>query len=392
MFSLARHRVDALIEEDVLGAELVQSLRRNPHRMLVTILVGNNLSNIAMSSIATGLLALYFPPSESVLIATFGVTSLVLLFSESAPKSYAVVNAESWALRVARPIQITQTLLYPIVVIFDYLTRIINRVTGGQPAIETAYVTRSEIEELIEAGEKHGVLEETEGEIIQQTLRFTTTIAREVMVPRADIAAVPITASVEDAIERCVATGHPRLPVYDDDFESVLGFVHVLDLVRERQTPDGGRDLIDLTRPTILVPDSKPVDDILAAMQRNRLDMVMVIDEFGSIGGLVTIEDIIEELVGEILDPTDVAPIEMIDETTALVQGDVSIEAINEALGTELPTQDTYETIAGLLLEQTGRIPDEDETLTAYGVLFSAVRVENGRITKIRIELPESSP
>ena len=388
MFSLAKHRIDALVEEGAEEAERVQALRENPHRMLVTILVGNNLANIAMSSIATGLLAMYFPPSESVLIATFGVTSLVLLFSESAPKSYAVANPESWALRIARPIQATQTVLYPVVVVFDHLTRLVNRATGGQPTIESAYITRTELLELVEAGERQGVLEETEGEIIEQTLKFTSTIANEVMVPRADIEAVRTTESVDEALERCVSTGHRRLPVYDGDFETVLGIVTLNDLVEERHFGAHDTDLTGLVRPTEIVPETKPIGDLLAEMQRDRIEMVMVIDEFGSIGGLITIEDILEELVGEILRPAEELPIEIVDETTALVLGDVAIEAVNDALGTEFPTENAYETIAGLLLEQAGQLLAEGETVSAFGVKMTPIRVESGRILKVRIQSP----
>ena len=387
MFSLAQHRIDALVEEGASGADRIRSLRQNPHRMLVTILVGNNLANVAMSSIATGLLALYFSPSESVLIATLCVTSLVLLFSESAPKSYAVENAESWALRIARPLQLTQRLLYPLVAVFDHLTRLINLVTGGRATIESAYITRSELQELIEAGEKQGVLEEAEEEILQRTFRFTTTIAREVMVPRADMAAVSSSAIIDEAIERSVTSGHTRLPVYDGDSESVLGTVHILDLIRERYYgEDGESDLIDLVRPIVIVPDTKPIDEVLGMMQRNRQHLAIVMDEFGSIGGLLSIEDIVEELVGEILRPAEEPPIEIIDDATAVVLGDVAIEAINEKLGIELPTEESYETVAGLLLELAGRLVEEGESFEAFGLRLSPMRVENGRILKIRIE------
>jgi CBS domain containing-hemolysin-like protein len=143
MFSLPRHRVEALVADDVPGAEAVQALTEDPHRLLVTILVGNNLVNIAMSSLATGLLAIYLTQGQAVLAATFGVTAVVLLFGESAPKSYAIENTESWALSVARPLRISEYLLFPLVAVFERLPRIVNRVTGGSSAVVTSYVTRA---------------------------------------------------------------------------------------------------------------------------------------------------------------------------------------------------------------------------------------------------------
>lgn len=278
--------------------------------------------------------------------------------------------------------------LYPVVVVFDHLTRLVNRATGGQPTIETAYITRTDLLELVEAGEKQGVLEETEGEVIEQTLQFTATIAKEIMVPRADIEAVRTTASIDEALERCVSTGHRRLPVYAGDFETVLGTVTITDLVEGRYFGAHDTDRTDLIRSIEIVPETKPIDDLLAEMQRDRIDMVMVIDEFGSIGGLITIEDILEELVGEILRPVEEPPIEIVDETTALVLGDVSIEAVTDALGTELPTENAYETIAGLLLEQAGQLLAEDEAVTTFGVRMTPIRVESGRILKVRIQSP----
>ena len=158
MFSLAKHRVDSMVEDGVPGAGTVSRLKSNPHRLLITILVGNNIVNIAMSSIATAIVGIYFDAGTAVLVSTFGITTLVLLFGESAPKSYAVENTESWALRIARPLKYSEYLLLPLVVVFDRLTRIINEVTGGRSAIETSYITRDEIQNLIETGERECVI------------------------------------------------------------------------------------------------------------------------------------------------------------------------------------------------------------------------------------------
>ena len=387
MFSLARHRLEALVREGAPGADRVEALRGDPHRLLVTILVGNNVANIGMSSIATGLLALYVPPEQSVLIATFGVTAVVLLFSESAPKSYAVENAESWSLRIARPLQLTQAVLYPLVVVFDRLTRAVNRLTGTQAAIETAYVTRAELRELVEAGEQQGVLEPTEGDIFRRTLRFSRTIAGEVMVPRADVTAVPATTTVDEAIVACLDSGHVRLPVYEGDFETVLGTVHLLDIVGRHEPDDGdGATVADLVRPCATVPETKPIDELLADLQETRLRTAIVVDEFGVIGGMVTVEDIVEELVGEILRPTEERPIEVVDDRTAIVLGDVSIEAVNEALDLELPTRGPFETVAGFVLDRAGELVEPGERVEAEGLRFVPVEVEGGRIVKIRIE------
>jgi CBS domain containing-hemolysin-like protein len=354
----------------------------------VTILVGNNIVNIAMSSIATGLLAILLDDQGlAVASATFGVTAFVLLFGESAPKSYAVENTESWALRIARPLKLSEYVLLPLILLFDYLTRVVNTVTGGRSAIETSYVTRDEIQDMIETGEREGVIEEDEREMLQRIFRFNNTIAKEVMTPRLDMTAVPADASIAEAIEESVQTGHARLPVYDGDLDNVVGVVHVRDLVRDVNYGEGTEelDLEDLIEPTLHVPESKNVDDLLTEMRENRMHMAIVIDEFGTTEGLVTIEDIIEEIVGEILEGGEELPVERVDDDTVLVRGEVNIEEVNEALEIELPEGEEFETIAGFVFNRAGRLVEAGETIAFDGVEIRVEEVENTRILEARV-------
>ncbi len=385
MFAFPNHRIEAVVEAGRPGAETLKGLKQNPHRLLVTILVGNNLVNIAMSSIATGLLALFVSQSRAVFIATLGITALVLLFGESAPKSYAVDNTESWALRTARPLKFAEYVLMPLVVLFDYLTRVVNRVTGGRSAIEEGYITRQEIREMIKTGEREGVLDEEERAMLQRTLRFNRTIAKEVMTPRLDMTAVSNEASMDEAIEECIQSGHNRVPVYEGSLDNVIGIVEIADLVRDRHYNANGISLDDLIEPTLHVPESKNVDELLAEMREQRLDMVIVIDEFGTTEGLVTIEDLVEEIVGEILEGNEEEPIEFVDDSTALVKGEVNIDIVNEQLGIDLPEGEEFETIAGFVFNRAGRLVDEDETIRYEGLEISVEAVENTRITWARI-------
>jgi len=385
MFAFPNHRIEAVVEEGKSGAKTLKRLKSNPHRLLVTILVGNNLVNIAMSSIATGLLALFLSQSQAVFVATFGITALVLLFGESAPKSYAVDHTESWALRTARPLKLAEYVLLPLVVLFDYLTRLVNRVTGGRAAIEEGYITREEIRDMIKTGEREGVLDEEEREMLQRTLRFNRTIAKEVMTPRLDMTAVSKQASIDEAIEQCIQSGHNRVPVYDGSLDNVIGIVEIADLVRDRHYNAGGIDLGELIEPTLHVPESKSVDDLLAEMREQRLDMVLVIDEFGTTEGLVTIEDLVEEIVGEILEGGEEEPIEFVDDSTALVKGEVNIDIVNEQLDIDFPEGEEFETIAGFVFNRAGRLVEEGETISYDGVDISVEEVENTRITWARI-------
>jgi len=388
MFSLANHRIEALLEEGVPGAEVVAELKEDPHRLLITILVGNNIVNIAMSSIATGLLALYVSQGQAVAIATFGITAIVLLFGESAPKSYAVENTESWALTIARPLKLAEYALFPLVVFFDYLTRVVNKVTGGRSAIETSYVTRDEIQEMIRTGEREGVLDEEEREMLQRTLRFNDTIAKEVMTPRLDMTAISETASVEEAIETCIQSGHARIPVYEGSLDNVIGVVNLRDLVRDRSYGSSGEvELADLIQPTLHVPESKNVDELMREMRENRMHMAIIIDEFGTTEGLLTMEDLTEEIVGEILEGEEEEPIEFVDEDTVMVRGEVNIDEVNEALEIDLPEGEEFETIAGFIFNRAGRLVEEGEEIDYNGVTLRVEQVDSTRIMMARVIL-----
>ncbi|QGN07976.1 HlyC/CorC family transporter [Halorhabdus sp. CBA1104] len=390
MFSLPAHRLDAMFEEGKRGAAAVKALKEDPHRLLVTILVGNNMVNITMSSISTTIVGFYFDAGAAVIVSSLGITSLVLLFGESAPKSYAVDNTELHARRVAPVLQLVEKVLWPLITLFDFLTGLVNRVTGGRSAIETSYLTREEIRDMIQTGEREGVLDEEERQMLQRTLRFNRTIAKEVMTPRLDMDAISVDASVDEAIEQCIHGGHARLPVYEGSLDNVIGVVNIRDLVRDAQY--GGRDdveLEDLIEPTLHVPESKNVDDLLAEMRAERLHLVIVIDEFGTTEGLVTMEDLTEEIVGEILEGEEEHPIEFIDDDTALVKGEVNIEEVNEALSLDLPEGEEFETIAGFVFNRAGRLVEEGESIEYDGVEIRVQQVENTRIMKARISLPE---
>ncbi len=386
MFSLPAHQVDAMVEQGLRGAKAVKSLKDDPHRLLVTILVGNNMVNITMSSISTTIVGFYFDAGTAVIVSSLGITSLVLLFGESAPKSYAVENTELHARRVAPPLKIVGKVLLPLIAIFDQLTRVVNKITGGRSAIESTYVTRDEIRNMIKTGEREGVLDEEEREMLHRTLRFNNTIAKEVMTPRLDVTAVSKDVDIAEAIETCIQSGHARLPVYEGSLDNVIGVVHIRDLVRDLNYGENEElELADLIEPTLHVPESKNVDDLLKEMRKNRMHMVVVIDEFGTTEGIVTMEDLTEEIVGEILEGSEEEPIEFIDDDTATVKGEVNIEEVNEALDLDIPEGEEFETLAGFIFNRVGRLVEEGEIIDYDGVEIRVEQVENTRIMKARI-------
>ncbi|WP_276301201.1 hemolysin family protein [Halorussus lipolyticus] len=385
MFSLSPHQIDAMVEKGERGARAVKSLKDDPHRLLVTILVGNNMVNITMSSISTTIVGFYFDPGTAVLVSSFGITSMVLLFGESAPKSYAVENTELHARRVARGLKIVETVLWPLITLFHYLTSAVNRITGGDSSIESSYVSRDEIRNMIKTGEREGILNEEERQMLQRTLRFTDASAKEVMTPRLDMAAISKDATVEEGIKECMQAGHARLPVYAGSLDNVVGVFDIRELEDDNFDTFADRTVEDVVNPTLHIPESKSVDELLSEMRENRMHMVIVIDEFGATEGLITMEDVLEEIVGEILVGDEEHPIEFVDDTEVVVRGDVNIDEVNEALEIDLPEGEEFETIAGFLFNRAGRLVEQGEEFEYESVMFRAEQVEDTRIQKVRV-------
>jgi CBS domain containing-hemolysin-like protein len=360
--------------------------------LLVTILVGNNMVNITMSSISTTIVGFYFDPGPAVIVSSFGITSMVLVFGETAPKSYAVENTELHARRVARGLKIVEKPLWPLITLFYYLTGVVNKITGGSPSMESSYVTRDEIRNIIRTGEREGILDEEERQRLQRALRFTDGIAKEVMTPRLDMAAISKDAAVREAIEKCIQSGHARLPAYDGSLDNVIGVFDIREL--DDSSYDAFADLTveDVVNPTLHVPESKNVDDLLTEMRDNRMHMVIVIDEFGATEGLITMEDMTEEIVGEILAGDEEHPIEFVDDDTVLVNGSVNIEEVNEALGIVLPEGEEFETISGFVFNRSGRLVEQGEEFDYENVTLRAEQVDNTRIKKVRVTVDRDTP
>ncbi len=385
MFSLPAHQVDAMVEQGQRGAEVVASLKEDPHRLLVTILVGNNLVNITMSSISTTIVGIYLDAGTAVLVSSFGITSMVLLFGESAPKSYAVDNTELWARTVAPVLRLVGTILWPLVTVFYYLTKLVNRIIGGSSAIESSYVSREEIRNMIRTGEREDILDEEEREMLDRTLSFPDTTAKEVMTPRLDVIGVPADATVETAIQQCLDAGYTRMPVYRGSLDDVVGVFDFREL--QETDPDSFADtpVEEVVAEPLYVPESKNVDDLLEEMRERRLQVAVVVDEFGATEGLVTTEDLTEEIVGEILAGDEEHPIEHVDDDTVRVSGAVRIEQVNDALDVVLPEGEEFETIAGFIFNRAGRLVEQGETFDYENVTLRAEQVDDTRIQRARV-------
>jgi CBS domain containing-hemolysin-like protein len=388
IFSLERHRLSALRSSADPRADTLGRLRENPHRLLVTILVGNNVVNIAMASIATLVLTRLLGPGPGVAASTLGMSFLVLVVGEITPKSYGVANSESLSLSVAGTIARVQQVLYPVVVVFDTLSRGINRLTGGRQEIEKPYVTREQIEDLLETGERVGDIAESEREMVQGVFDLSNTRAKEIMVPRVNVVAMDVSSSLESVLDTCADQRVTRLPVYDGTLDRVVGIADIRDVERAIRQ---GLSLDDVLTEALQVPDTIEIDDLLSEMQAERVSMAIVRDEFGEVEGVLTVEDILEEIVGEIFEVGE----ERLIRPTAdglLVKGEATVDEVNDALGTEIPTAGDFETVAGLVNAELGRLGDVGDRIEVDGVQFTVESIDGTRIRRVRVRRRPGPP
>jgi CBS domain containing-hemolysin-like protein len=358
-------------------------LREDPHRLLVTILVGNNFVNVAIATLTTTLLVRSFSPETAAIVSTAVVGTVVLVFGEIVPKSYGVGNAERLSAQVARPLELVGTLLYPVVAIFDAVTGVITRLFGGERDIERPYMTREDLAAIVESAEAEGVIEEEEQHLIQRVLQFSETDAADVMVPRADVVGVDADGTVGEALDLCLDARVTRAPVYRGTLDEVVGHVDVRDLA----TGAPEEPLDDYLRPVLHVYESRPVDEVLADLQDLRVELAVVFDEFGAAEGILTTEDVVEELVGEILDVGERRPVVRHPGGYVLARGKAGIDAVNAALGTTIAaTANGGTTLAAVLAEALGRPAEADETVTVDDARITVDEVVRNRVRRVRVE------
>ncbi|WP_435065236.1 hemolysin family protein [Halobaculum sp. EA56] len=391
IFSVERYRVGVLAEGGGEGAVL-EALRSDPHRLLVTILVGNNVVNIAMSSVATAILVSAFPAGVAVTVATVLLTVVVLVFGEIVPKSYGVANAESWALRTAPTVRRFQRVAGPVVTAFDLVTRRLSAVVGGEPAIEAPYVTRDELAALVRSAERGGEIDAGERDIVESVLRLHEITAGDVMVPRENVVAVDASTSIREAATLAADERVTRLPVYDGSLDEPRGVVDLRDLERTLAL-DESVPIERLATPTLTVPVSEPIDTLLERMQDGRVRMALVVaDDAGAVVGLVTMQDVLEEVVGDLLDVGTGASVRAVADGV-MVRGDVFLDRLDAVFGTTMAADAPADagTLAGYVYHRLGRVPRSGERVDLDGIAVTIEQIDGERIRRMFVE-PEGVP
>ena len=387
LISLSRLRARGMMERSLKGAEAVLRLLDDRNRFLTTILIGNTVVLLAADSLAT-LLFVHAGVPQPAIVSTLVMTVLLLAFGEIIPKTIAVTNNERWALRLAPVVERLAWLMTPVSVTFLFFTNFIVKLFGVHPTPHGPFVTEDDIRNIVDAGAEQKVLEEQEREMIHSIIQFGDTIVREVMTPRPDMVSIDVTLSARRALDLVIADGYSKLPVFEGTIDNVIGVVHDRELLISLS--DGTlaqKPIRTLMRPITLVPESKRVSELLREMQRGKFSLAIVVDEYGGTSGLVTMEDLLEEIVGEIRDEHDEGEeeaIRIVSDDEALVDAGTNIEDVNHRLGLHLPHED-FETIGGLTVGLFGRLPHEGEEIESGDVRLRIERTRGRRILTLNV-------
>lgn len=378
--SLSPARVRVLEEKKTRGGKLVAKLKSRPQRFLATILIGNNLVNIFAAGLATVTATQLFG-SAGLGIATGVMTFLVLIFGEIIPKAFAQSHAESFALAVSYPIFLLDKVLWP----FTFLIEKALHLLGAR---YTERVTEEELVALVDIGTEGGEIKKHEQEMIQNVLEFTDTRVEEVMTPRVEIAALDKSKTIREAKHFFAEGPHSRVPVFDGSVDNIMGIVTLRHIFEYRGEQDLSLENLPLLKP-IFTPTSRPIRSLFQEFKSRHIHIAIVVDEHGGTLGLVTLEDLLEEIVGEIEDEEDVSEIEIekLNANTLSVVGDTQLSKIDDKLETHLATgKFTSKNIAFLLLEKLGKMPQRDARIRCGGAEITIEEVRGNKIEKVKIE------
>ena len=379
LFSISKTKARHLAKQDIKSLKLIRKMKEDPHRLLTTILIGNNIVNVGAAAMATSITMTIFP-NHAVGIATGAMTFLILVFGEVLPKSFATRNNVLIARIIIYPIYWISILFYPVVKFLNFIPRITGKIK------KTPAVTEEELMTFVEVVEEGGEIKEEEKELIHKIFEFDDTNASEIMTPRTDM--LVIEADEEPQLEQIVSSGFTRIPVIEDNIDNIIGIINIKDLFLQKIISGDKIDVRNIMTRPYFVPENKKLDKLLQQFKETKHHMAIVVDEYGGVSGLITLEDALEEIVGEIIDETDKEEphIVKVQSKEWMVLGKSDIDEVNEAIGMDIPDSKEYDTFSGYILNAIGRIPKEKETITIGTYTITVEEVDGNRITEYSIK------
>ncbi len=390
LIAVNRIKLRSLIDKGNSRAKTVQKLRDNHDRLFSAVILSGNLFTILATSIGTALALRIFGEDAGIIIATIVMTFLTVIFGELAPKTFAVSHADGVSLALAKPIDIYIKLISPLVWIFNKSSNFVIHLFGGEVKPSPQLLTEDEMKSMIKIGEEEGTLEKEEKEMLHNVFEFGDTKVSEAMVPRTEIISVPEDAVVSDVLDLVSTEGYSKYPVIKDTVDNITGILYVKDILLKmaRESIDGKSPIKSMVRDAYYIPLSKMVTEMLDDMQKNKFQIAVIVDEHGGTAGLITLENIMEEIVGGLQDEFEAIEaekeVEVVDESTFVVAGHTGIDEINELVGVDLSSED-FHTIGGVLFGLFGHLPKVGEQLRYHGLRFLILEMDGKKIEKLKI-------
>lgn len=382
LMSLNTVKVKALVRQRKRGAEVLYRLKQNPHKLIITILIGNNVVNIGAAALATVAFTNIFG-SSGVGIATGVMTFLILVFGEITPKTFAAQNAERISLIVARPVELLSMALSPVIKFFELISRMMSKLLGSK---EEEQVSEEELRAIVTMGKEEGILSREAARIMHNVLKFEGTKVTEIMTPKVSIEMVDGGARLEDVFDFVVKSPYSRYPVYIDNRDNVIGILDVDDVLKYVKNRRLTTKVKIIARPVYFVPESKEIDDLLSEFEGREIPVAVVVDEYSDVSGLVTVEDILEEIVGDIFDKSrrESVHINKVSDKLIRVDAKATVEEINKALHLGLK-EEHFDTMAGFIEGRLQRIPKRGEKIRLKNVTIEVDKVTKQGIKSVKI-------
>jgi CBS domain containing-hemolysin-like protein len=383
--ALGEARVQALIDSGRRRARLLRLWQKHPDRILSALLLGNTLVNVGMGAL-TALIADEMGASHAVALLTAATTLIILLFGEITPKTFAKAHASGYALFVIPFVALTYWVLFPLAWLFVQLPRAISK-AAGVPQSNRESVTSRELEYLIELGARQGSIDKVREQLLSSVLAFTEVLVKEIMIPRTQVVALEESASFDETLRLVSESELSRIPVYRNSLDEIVGILYVKSLLKDvKKGIEGQFQLSSYLRKPFFVPEVMKVSKLLTEMQKERTHLAVVVDEFGGTSGIVTLEDVVEEIVGEIHDESDIEDkkIKVLPDGVILADAQISIRDLENHLAVEFPPGD-YETLGGFLTATAGRVPPAGSLVVWGGLTFTVKAADDRRVQKVEI-------
>jgi len=371
--------------------EVVKELLKKPKKLLSNLLTGNTIVNIAIGSLSAAYTLNVISPNSSLSVSNLLfiqvtiITFILLIFGEVIPKTYAIVKSEKLANSSAKLLRLILKIIYPVAFVFHKITDLIVKLLPIKK--EQAFDSEEELIMLAEVGEEEGTLDHEESDMIQSVFEFKNKLVKEIQTPRVDISALDSTSSLDDAMDLIMKKKFSKIPVYKDTIDNIKGILYAKDIIPYLIGSRPSIDLLKLTRSPYFTPETKPIDEVLQEFKIKKTSIAVVVDEWGGTSGLLTLEDIVEEVMGEFRDPYDREEYEIIDQDdgSKIVDGSINIYDIEEYFNINFPDDRDYDTLAGFILDSIGDIPKKGQEVKFDKFIFKVILLDQNRIEKIKV-------